>query len=264
MIIKKRIIVVLALIMSLAVVFATGCGDTSEEGADETESAIEEKEESKSEPAADLKKVVYSWTDDNGYSFKATIRFSPWIHYDNPMLEATWRTLDDSLELPEDDTSNGSWDAPSDHVVHEYNNAYYCVGDITFENKTKGWDASEGDPIGSAIDIDLTESKETDDFYEPERYPLSSFRMKAYPEWEEKISVTTDMGMFVKMTENSCGPYPFVMAHFDKVTPKEPKGDGYDDLKKYAFLIDGSGNNSEYKYVPRPKIIEADDSESDE
>lgn len=215
------------------------------------------------EPAAPAVEVEwqtlsYTWEDEAGYKFEATVKVSPWITTENSdYLNSAWNEVGNGNTLPKADPKvwglkklgNGKYYATDDNrdgfrPINNITDMYYCVGEISIRNLTEGWDI--------ASDSSITSNPVWLSACQPETNPK---RVKKHPsevyEWTSSCTMGKLFGKNKEITSStwiSVNPVytsnkwstSFAFAHCDNKTPKNPDGEGMAEMQDTYFCIDGT------------------------
>ncbi len=176
---------------------------------------------------------TYRFKDDQNYEYEATITLSPWIlESKTDVLDAAWAKVGKGKAKPTKDSmglqaySNNLYmttlrsvtgSSLDDDFYATMTEMYFSVGTISVKNVTNGWDFTESNPgIPNVVLRWASDNSRTMDF----KYSLIS---KTYYSSSESASVG-HLNAVPKMTKNSWGPVPIVLAHAENITPKYPNG----------------------------------------
>lgn len=223
----------------------------------ENKSFAEEEIEETVTPMANIKWQSQSmvWTNKNGYTFRATIKVTPWMFWTDPRIESIWNQISNEPErLPRTFSDWGLTNYGSTKITTSSRDIdfafqppsgvtglYYLMGTIEVENITEGWDITEETRQSERIYLSPGGKEEpcmwmampcktpfiTKFFYTNETKTQDSF-------------LIADMGI----RTNHWGPAPFVMACAENFSPKFPDGECYEWIEKYLAcnaLGDGDG-----------------------
>lgn len=253
----KKIKMALALLMSAALMFsfcACGSNDTPiETGETTTTEYYEPETEEITEPPTEetttepinvkFQTATNSYRTNEGYNIDLTVKYSPWIHAvkDRDVLDAYWSEVNDGYALTEP-TKDG-WVNYTD--ITDF---YYCVGTVTLENKTDGWDATEEKPLDPTACIYTDEGG-------------SFFGHTFYSDGISNHDRFPGVYFGPRMTTNSA-KLTFILCAADYASPAHPKG-LYNKCRKNVFYF-GRDNSKFYQdectevYIPdyRPEYTE--------
>ena len=230
----------------------------------------------KKTPKVDFHTLTCTWTDNNGYSFQATVKFSDWIDTKNEnYLNAAWDEVGHDRDMPKAETGSWvlttekSWDGTCYYRVSgtDYNfeptkctDIYYCVGDVSIRNITSGWNITEASPIQSYDLIFSGVSKEDLEEYKSllDDYRSHSRIKVLYGDDTTKFYST--LGAITPLYKsNKWGPVPFVIAHFENKSPAFPDGEYKAEMTDSVFRVSSSYlTNKEATVTFKLGIIEAD------
>ena len=187
----------------------------------------------KSSVNVNFQTYTYRFKDDQNYEYEATITLSPWIlESKTDVLDAAWAKVGKGKAKPTKDSmglqaySNNLYmttlrsvtgSSLDDDFYATMTEMYFSVGTISVKNVTNGWDFTESNPGTPNVVLRwASDNSRTMDF----KYSLIS---KTYYSSSESASVG-HLHAVPKMTKNSWGPVPIVLAHAENNTPKYPNG----------------------------------------
>ncbi len=207
----------------------------------------------------DWKNFSYSFVDSDGYQIEETIKISPYITFANNVgLEAAWSELGGNItEIPEVDYCREllyNW------KYSEINAPMYVVGEISVNNKTKGYDFTESNKHGVPLFIEFRADDTYDAFSEDGGVYFESLENNnSNLGWEITKVFFTDPAQYcgdgghgvlnyyssivnpifylgnASMNSNSWGPVRFVMIFPNKYTPAIPNGFTVYEHIEYIF-----------------------------
>lgn len=257
---KKYISVAIVMIM---IVLLVGCSNSTNSNTDEyvaptaaaqkttiapTEqpTEIETEEETIAETEAPTTSIEwtefsYDTKDTDGYTYKITVKISPWILYsETDIINEAWSVVGKDHSLPTFDSwgfkkyENQYWKPYSSGTPmfnagswgYAMSDMYYCVGNVSIKNTTAGWDISSSStrtgkaqmvfqPYGSRSDAAKTIAK--------------VFYKSSTDSWWNGIDVSA------KMTSNNWGPVPFVFIAPENFSPNSPNGEYLENLQTGYF-----------------------------
>ena len=185
--------------------------------------------------------VEYKVKDSDGYKFKIKTKLSPWILTTNTdTLDSAWEEVDENENsLPEfNDWSlekNGNvykrdgLDSTYGNMSNQFNSRmtdmYYCVGSVSFENITKGWDITESSERSVRYSLQYFIKND-----EIDRLQTANIIGRIFYSTEAEDYYG---GIYIrpKMTDNDWGPCSFILMAPENLSPKHPNGDSYKYLK---------------------------------
>lgn len=187
----------------------------------------------KSSVNVNFQTYTYRFKDDQNYEYEATITLSPWILESKAdVLDAAWAKVGKGKAKPTKDSmglqaySNNLYMTTlrsvtgsilDDDFYATMTEMYFSVGTISVKNVTNGWDFTESNPgIPNVVLRWASDNSRTMN----SKYSLIS---KTYYSSSESASVG-HLHAVPKMTKNSWGPVPIVLAHAENITPKYPNG----------------------------------------
>lgn len=218
--------------------------DSGEYGASETASTVVDNGNSKA-ILDEMWTESTTWTDDDGYTYKLTVKGTPWLPWKSEEVQTVWDEIGKGNTLPQSIEDWGisrynsggaiSYGTPYKSgynnlefvVMGEMTDFYYVLGTARVENITEGWDITAENPrsFGCA--------------FIPACY-LSGANCK----YECMIiygdgARTMDQFLYIspKMKSNTWGEVPFIMAHAENISPKFPNGEYLNELSEYTSSI---------------------------
>ena len=204
----------------------------------------------KEEPKVEWQSLTYEWTDDAGYSFRATIKISPWINTKNQdYIDAAWKTVGRDNKLPEAKTS--AWGMSSNSqgytrtdqsqfrfsLTKNITDAYYCIGEISIKNTTSGWDITSDSKVKSDpfyVSAVQMPKKDGEKFGE---YNIASRTISQIFYTNTTTIQCTAITINPTYYANKLGPIPFVFAHFENKTPNDPDGEYISEMEDTVFCV---------------------------
>ncbi len=246
---KKLLSCLIALVLLL-----TGC--ELEEYKEKAETILQEEKAAANDAdmgvPASFTEYQLKYTDPEGYSYVVTCQISPWILQSNSgVLNATWNSIAKDKELPTINTwgfmKTGAYYTYKENYFETFNakidDMYYAVGTLKIENVTEGYHF-DSDRVG---------------------YPKIQISKDLLVNYESKLITryyagnevrTSGFGVIVnaKMTSDTWGPLPFVIAFAEHYTPNEPNGESYDRVEKlplYLSHTEVSNRDSVQIYIKR-------------
>lgn len=257
---KKYISVAIVMIM---IVLLVGCSNSTNSNTDEyvaptaaaqkttiapTEQSIEI--ETEEETIAETKAPTTSieWTefsydtkDTDGYTYKITVKLSPWILYsETDIINEAWSVVGKDNSLPTFDSwnfnkssDNKYWKAYSHGTAafdrgawnSSMNDMYYCVGNLSIKNTTEGWDISSSSTRTAKAQMALLPYSGTDAIPSIAK----AFYTNSSKTWWHGIDISA------KMKSNSWGPVPFVIMAPENFAPNSPNGEYLEQLQTSHF-----------------------------
>ncbi len=220
--------------------------------------------------------------DSDGYRYKITMQFSPWIllSANSDILSSAWNAVADGHKLPSyedwsvDDSFSYGMIAGKEYRYgqsgyfassrYNMNDMYYCVGSFQIKNITDGWDITSDQPRSISVPVSCGS-------YDGNGHSKSGYVGLTASRVFYSNSTETYVGGLLfspKLKSNNWGPVPFVAITSELFSPNTPDG-GYFDyvLEDCSFAIknrdvyDESGNElSDHLYyeLVHPGIIDKD------
>ena len=127
-----------------------------------TEMETEEETIAETEPqttSIEWTEFSYDTKDTDGYTYKITVKLSPWILYsETDILNSAWSVVGKDNLLPtfeswnlHKDSKNKYWrdytgrssDFDKGSWYYSMNDMYYCVGNVSIQNTTEGWNITK-------------------------------------------------------------------------------------------------------------------------
>lgn len=248
---KRLLLFIIAISVTLSL---AGCGGksttvetTAEPGANETVATQEPIETKTQEPTPTPEptpEMNIEWTtatvtrtDNDGYKYEITYRFSPWILLSNTdVVEKAWKEVNRNNDtLPSFNdwglSHNGNvYKRDIDYGKYFYATAmtdmYYCVGSFEIKNITEGWSITEN----SSRSFDFSFANNYN-YYKPieNRHILRIFYSNGAKD------TTTWFSGSAKLTSNKWGSVPFILMTAESFDPNNPNGKFLADIQKVAI-----------------------------
>lgn len=232
------------------------------EPAETIEQSAETLEQLDEIPHADIEwtNASYLICDRDGYQYEINIKISPWILTENSgTLNAAWSEVGNNNQLP---NSIEDWGLRKEESIYERSSnnlkgvkdgnsysyrasmtdMYYCVGSISIENVTEGWDISAAD----------SRSLEYSIIFDLKNWAgLSNTIGRVYYNSKTEDS-TGGLCSSPKLTDNTWGPCSFVIMHPENYSPNNPDGEFYEkllDRESYFHYLGRMGVMSETSHT---------------
>ncbi len=181
--------------------------------------------------------TVYTVEDTAGYKYEITIKLTPWIfHTNSSLIDSAWKQVGNNNSLPR---SFSDWglkkqgnayrkealtDIVSGYLSYPYvapmTDMYYCLGSVSVNNVTDGWNITTSEPRTLKFSIE----------YESSLYQVGTDVIGRIYYSSEKNDCSSGLYVSPKLTSNHWGPCSFVLMAPENITPKTPNGDHYDSL----------------------------------
>lgn len=173
----------------------------------------------------DFDSFQYSWTDDSGYTYLATVKISPWILYsDTDTINGAWNVVSGGKALPVERDwqlekySGGlySRQASGESMFKAYmTDMYYSMGTIEIKNITDGWSLSS-ERVGKPI-FDMT-------WFSTDKVDFGDAFMSMTLYSDKTTLLNSKIQIRPTMTSDNWGPVTFCLMHAENITPKYPEG----------------------------------------
>ena len=269
----KRVIAVLLILVMVFALCSCGKSDSSAKKEDLNTSGNEQPEQA-SETAVssastqampssvEWKEIKYETTDNDGYTFEVTYRFSPWILISNGVLaNAVWAEVSNGKPFPYFDDwglesyHNGYWRANNlsnnlggngTFYCPGMNDMYYCMGSLSIRNITEGWSLSESNK----------RSRDTMMVWRGgsgegmEGAPIIGHLFLSDKIREEGYGILVN----ASMTSDEWGPFPFILMAPESFTPNHPDGRYYKHFASGSFNIGDHTNKKGFVSIQDVKI----------
>ena len=207
-----------------------------------------------------------TWTNWGGYTFRATIKVTPWLFWTDPRAEGVWKQIDGGFEkLPK---------RLSDWYLGEHNGAivtmvserrdlfkfsspsrvidfYYLMGTIEVENITEDRDISAKNKQTERIYLSPGGEEPCEWAEMPFETP---FITKISYNAVERVQQDSVLIVDAEMRANNWGPVPFIMACAENFSPKFPDGESHEWIEK-KLVYDITGVDEELVAIPLEKDI---------
>ena len=200
----------------------------------------------------DWTKIKQTVTDSDGYTYEVTYKFSPWIlHSNSDIINSAWKEVSKDKVLPSSlkdwglKCSNKSFysrgniksscGAACGSVCFGFDmtDMYYCVGTVSVNNTTSGWDITKESPRNMSFALRWN--------YVNEAWGAGSLCNVFY---NNKTDLITDyVSIAPMMDRNSWGSVPFVLMVPENFSPKYPDGKYYEYHRMGYFGLDYNGRD---------------------
>lgn len=186
----------------------------------------------------DWTEVSYTTTDQDGYTYEITFKFSPWILLSNTdIVNSAWAEVGGNHVLPGFDgwgfRKNGNsytrsvYDGAFYHdISFHMTDMYYCLGTVEIINKTEGWSISSDSPRTLYENFHWSIPNPDD------RYHSNAIYRLFYSDSERDARVGVNFG--VTMQGDNCS-LPFIIIAPENFTPAFPDGERVEDMLNGYF-----------------------------
>lgn len=198
--------------------------------------------------------ISYDIKDADGYTYKVTVKLTPWILTSENMdlIESIWSdigrgnylpvtTSDWRLELSSNNTYCQSYayhtESYNSSFARVMNDMYYCLGTAKIQNTTEGWSIDSSSPRSVPVDAVHTKTGRGDS-----HTVCRTFFSSGYQDICGGIHISSSM------KSNSWGPCTFVIMAPENITPNYPDGEYLESLLEYFFRFPSREDGKVWHY----------------